>query len=287
MAELAYMTETADEGLSLQEMPVDSERPKSLIVLKGPDAGSCSDDELIARLMLGDAEALEILYRRHATAMISVAASVLRDRSSSEDVVHDVFVLLGERVQSYRPDRGTVAAWLSTITRNLAIDRARRQARTSSTTIETALRSVADETRSPEMSAEWTMTHPRIARAIERLTADQRRTLEVMFFDGLSFAEVAEAEGTPIGTVKSRAARAIAALRDELRDDRPRHRRRARRTGGQTPISHAPESAQEPPPQAATSARAPSTIPPVSDVYVTDVAIDADPYTPRVAYLGS
>jgi RNA polymerase sigma-70 factor (ECF subfamily) len=280
---LVYKADMTDgQDKSSEELAAETGRPKSLIVLRAPDsAATSSDDELIARLALGDTESLEILYKRHTSTLLGVAGAVLRDRALAEDVVHDVFVALGERVQSYRPERGSVPAWLATITRNLAIDRARRHARTSSTTIEVALRCVADETRSPEMSAEWTMTHPRIARAIDRLTADQRRTLEVMFFDGLSFAEVAEAEGTPIGTVKSRAARAIAALRDELRDDRPRRRRRPRKLG------EAITSSERAPAVVPTR----STIPPVSDVYVADEAgaDEADeepvPNTPRVAYL--
>ncbi len=79
----------------------------------------------------GDPGAVATLYDRHAAVLFPIALRILRDRAEAEDVLHDAFVLVGERAPQYSASRGTVHAWLVTMVRNLAIDRTRRRERRS------------------------------------------------------------------------------------------------------------------------------------------------------------
>lgn len=173
----------------------------------------------MARILAGDDAALAELYDRHAPFAFGVALKILRSQDEAEDVVHDAFVAIVERADQFRPDRGSVAAWLVTTVRNLALDRARRRTRRAQITDEELRHEPAEPVLDPE-SVSW-LTHRRAAVlvALAAIPTAQRRTLEIAFFEGLTYPEIAEREGVPLGTVKSRAARALAALRAALEGD--------------------------------------------------------------------
>ena len=175
-----------------------------------------TDVEIVETIARGDLAAVGELYDRYATMLFPMLVRIIRDRAEAEDVLHDAFVLVGERASQYVSTRGSVASWLVTMVRNLAIDRTRRRERR-------AARAKADASERPaheEAADEGTIdaeTDARLLRsALASLPEAQRATLEKAFYDGLSYPEIAEAEGVPLGTVKSRAARAIAALRETL-----------------------------------------------------------------------
>ncbi|APR83513.1 RNA polymerase sigma-70 factor [Minicystis rosea] len=173
----------------------------------------------MARVLAGDDSGLSELYDRHAPFVFGVALKIVRGQEEAEDVVHDAFVAIVERADQFRPERGSVAAWLVTTVRNLALDRARRRIRRAQITDEELRHEPADPVLDPE-SLSW-IEHRRAAviEALALVPEAQRRTLEIAFFEGLSYPEIAEREGVPLGTVKSRAARALAALRAALEGD--------------------------------------------------------------------
>jgi RNA polymerase sigma-70 factor (ECF subfamily) len=178
-------------------------------------APSDSDADVLARIAAGDAEALGALYDRYATTLFPVALRIMRVRAEAEDVLHDAFVVVSERAAQYAPERGAVSAWLVTLVRNLCIDRARRRDRRGQLLQREA--AVPDSgPRSPESQADASAERARVRAALSSLPEAQRDTLLVAFFDGLSYPEIAERDGVPLGTVKSRAARAMAALREAL-----------------------------------------------------------------------
>lgn len=177
---------------------------------------SVQDEELIALVVNGETAAVGDLYDRHAAALIAVALRVLRARSDAEDVVHDVFVSLPERAKGYSPARGSVLAWLVIVVRNLAIDRVRRQGRRSEIEQTTIAHELPPETPNPEVDLETRMRWQAIRGALAALPAQSRETLEIAFFEGLSYPEIAARDGVPLGTVKSRAARALTALAQAL-----------------------------------------------------------------------
>ncbi len=185
-----------------------------------------SDVELLELLSAGDLDAAATLYDRYAPMLLALSMRILRERAEAEDVLHDAFVTMHARAAQYSADRGSVVAWLVTLVRNLSIDRTRRRDRRG-----TILRRAAAEgaggggvtglsvpalTRDPEALLSDATTHARVRRALAKLPEVQRQTLEVAFFEGLSYPEVSEREGVPLGTIKSRAARALGSLREAL-----------------------------------------------------------------------
>lgn len=177
------------------------------------------DAAAMARLVAGDDAAVAELYDRHAAFAYGVAHRIVRRDEEAEDVVHDAFVAVVERADQFQPERGTVAAWLVTTVRNLALDRARRRARRAQITDEELRHEPPPEVLDPESIAWIERRRAAVVEALARVPEAQRRTLEIAFFEGLSYPEIAEREGVPLGTVKSRAARALAAMRASLEGD--------------------------------------------------------------------
>jgi RNA polymerase sigma-70 factor (ECF subfamily) len=183
-----------------------------------------TDVELLQRIASGDVLAVAELYDRHARMLLGLSLRIVRDRSEAEDVVHDAFVVVGERAKQYIPERGAVGAWLVTLVRNLSIDRTRRRERRGAIARDVLAydpEALAAATPvDPETRAAGADDRERVRRALSSLPDVQRATLETAFYEGLTYAEIALREGVPLGTIKSRAARGLAALRDALGDER-------------------------------------------------------------------
>jgi RNA polymerase sigma-70 factor, ECF subfamily len=174
------------------------------------------DGEAMRRIREGDEAAIGELYDRYSPVALGMALKIVRDEGEAEDVVHDAFVAVVERADQYRPERGSVVAWLVTTVRNLALDRARRRIRRAQITDDELRHEPAEPIADPELLS-WLGAERRLVRkALDALSPAQRSTLEIAFFEGLSYPEIAERENVPLGTVKSRAARALAALRAVL-----------------------------------------------------------------------
>lgn len=174
------------------------------------------DARAIQRLCQGDEGAVGELYDRYAAVAYGLALKIIREEPEAQDVVHDAFVAIVERAAQYRAERGTVAAWLTTTVRNLALDRMRRRVRRAQITEEDLRHEPVELSADPEALAWIERDREAVRGALSRLSPSQRETLEIAFFEGLSYPEIAEREGVPLGTVKSRAARALAALRSVL-----------------------------------------------------------------------
>ena len=164
----------------------------------------------------GDVRAVGELYDRYAPTLFPIALRIIRDRSEAEDLLHDAFVAVNERANQYAADRGTVIAWLVTLVRNLSIDRTRRRERRGTLAREVLPHEPPASVRDPERLTSDASEREKIHRALATLPEAQRQTLEVAFFEGLSYPEIAARENVPLGTIKSRAARALSALRDAL-----------------------------------------------------------------------
>jgi RNA polymerase sigma-70 factor (ECF subfamily) len=184
---------------------------------------NAADVELLRRIAGGDVRAVAELYDRHARMLMALALRIVRDHSEAEDVVHDAFVIVGERARQYVPERGAVGAWMVTLVRNLSIDRTRRRDRREAIARDVLVHepepAAAAARLDPEAQASGAADRERVRRALATLPDVQRATLETAFYEGLTYAEIAEREGVPLGTIKSRAARGLAALRDALGDE--------------------------------------------------------------------
>jgi RNA polymerase sigma-70 factor, ECF subfamily len=175
-----------------------------------------SDAELLTQIAAGDVRAVGELYDRYASTLFPITLRIVRDRTEAEDILHDAFVAVNERAAQYAPDRGSVIAWLVTLVRNLSIDRTRRRERRGSLARDVIAHEPPASARDPERLTSEASEREKIRRALSTLPEAQRQTLEVAFFEGLSYPEIAARENVPLGTIKSRAARALAALREAL-----------------------------------------------------------------------
>jgi RNA polymerase sigma-70 factor (ECF subfamily) len=160
----------------------------------------------------GAVEAVGVLYDRHSSILFPIARRIAK--GEAEDVLHDVFVSLPDRAKSYTAARGNVAAWLIIVVRNLALDRVRRRGRHAE--IEREVAEPAPPAPSPEATADLSLRSTKLHAALAELTALERETLDAAFYEGLTYSEIAERQGVPLGTVKSRVARAFAELRKVL-----------------------------------------------------------------------
>jgi RNA polymerase sigma-70 factor (ECF subfamily) len=141
--------------------------------------------------------------------MLATAIRVLGSSREAQDLLHDVFLEAWEHAREYDPARGTVRAWLFVRLRSRALDRMGRASRTRE-------RSIADHELSEELDilgvASNTDDHLAMKQALSTLSPDVRQALDWTYFEGLTAREIADRAGVPVGTVRSRLARGIAAL---------------------------------------------------------------------------
>jgi RNA polymerase sigma-70 factor, ECF subfamily len=180
---------------------------------------SITDAVLMTRAAAGDREAVAELYDLYAPVLVPIARRIVGTSAEAEDVLHDAFVSLDARARHYSAERGSVLAWLAILVRNLSIDRIRRRdTRRAVDDPNAALASLVEFTwANPEQAAILASIRDRVLNALVSLTPTYRVTLELAFFEGLGYAEIAEREGIPVGTVKSRVSRAIALLGKALK----------------------------------------------------------------------
>ncbi|MEO7731249.1 MAG: sigma-70 family RNA polymerase sigma factor, partial [Kofleriaceae bacterium] len=164
------------------------------------------DEALVVAMVAGDRAALAELYERHSGLLLGLALRIVREKREAEDLLHDVFLEAWRSAKDFDPKRGRVRTWLAIRMRSRALD-LQKSARVSRNTGDAGLDFVVDDSEgaSPD--------HGRIRTALAELGQDQRKVLELAYFEGLSCTEIAERIAIPVGPVKSR----IAAGLDRLR----------------------------------------------------------------------
>jgi len=181
-------------------------------------AVSEADRALIARIERRDADALAELYDRYSSRLMGLAQRIVGDTGEAEEVLQELFLWVWRSAGSFDASRGSVIAWLLVATRSRAIDRvrARRPAARAGLRSVDAVPEAAgpQDVEADSADREW----ERLCRsAISELPEDQRRTLELAYFEGLTHQEISEQTGTPLGTVKTRVRLGLMKLRDRVR----------------------------------------------------------------------
>ena len=186
-------------------------------VLDDPDHDDSSDPlgTLLSRAGRGDQSAFAELYDQLAPLLHGVVLKVVRDPSQSEEVTQEAFIELWKLAPRYDPSRGSVRSWAATLAHRRAIDRVRsEQASRDRTEREAHKRPIQSSDVAEQVVANIDGT--RVRRALERLTEMQRQAVELAYFGGHSYREVALLLDVAEGTIKTRIRDGMIRLRDEL-----------------------------------------------------------------------
>ena len=175
--------------------------------------GPSADGRLVEAVAGGSRDALAALYDLHAPIVLGLAKRMLRDRAAAEDLVHDVFLELWQHAAEFDAARGSVRAWIVVRARSRALDRLGRSARDARAVDRVAL-DLDGGAATPGVQAAIDGAHVR--RRLSALPDDLRAVLDLAYFEGLSATESATRLELPVGTVKSRLARALHHLREAL-----------------------------------------------------------------------
>lgn len=176
-----------------------------LAALTPTDSREVSPDAtLVNRLLHKDVSAFEQLYNRHSRIVYSLVLRILQQAGTAEEVVQDVFLQLWRNAARYDAARGPFVPWLLTLARNRALDHLRlkseRQRRQEDQTDELPAVTVAPEY---EQRLDEKRRVERVRALLGVLSPQQRRAIELAYFQGLSHTEIAETLKEPLGSVKS------------------------------------------------------------------------------------
>ncbi len=170
----------------------------------------------LRRVAQGDRQAFEDVYHRTAPKLFGLCLRVIGNRAQAEDVLQEVYCAVWRKAALFDGDRGSAVTWLITITRNLAIDTHRKSGSATLVPIEAVIM-VADAAPSACATIERDDELYRVQRCLDHLGARDVAALQRTFFEGATYAELAQAASIPVGTMKSRIRRALLRLRDGLK----------------------------------------------------------------------
>lgn len=181
-----------------------------------PRLGDLSDEALLAGLAVGEAGADAAFVARFQRRVYGLAFSLVGDRSMAEEVAQEALLRAWRHASVFDARRGSVATWVLTITRNLAIDALRLRRATPADPVSLLMANLVDPARGPAEAAAANDDVERLRRAVADLPADQRRALVLATFYGHTAAEIADSEHIPLGTAKTRIRAGMTKLRAAL-----------------------------------------------------------------------
>jgi RNA polymerase sigma-70 factor (ECF subfamily) len=171
-------------------------------------------ERLLALTALGDRRAFDTLYQRTNAKLFGVCLRILQDRAEAEDALQDAYVKIWRYAERYAAARARPMTWMIAIARNLCIDRLRSR-RSPAAALEAAA-AVEDAALRPDERAMARGEAKRLMDCIRGLGDGEARLIRIAYFGGLTYAALAERDGLPLGTIKSKMRRALAALRECL-----------------------------------------------------------------------
>lgn len=180
---------------------------------------SIPDETLLNHLHAGDREALAVLFRRFARVVRTVAWRILRDESEADDLLQEVFLFIFRKAALFDASRGSARSWIVQVTYHRAIDRRRylisRRFYSSLDFGDSAIGSteLGAEIAFYEQSMEGTFGTAMLKKIDESLSEDQRRTIQLHFFEGYTLEEIAGRTGQSIGNVRNHYYRGLDRMR--------------------------------------------------------------------------
>jgi RNA polymerase sigma-70 factor, ECF subfamily len=168
------------------------------------------EQQLVDGLLAGNEDAVRALYARFARPIFTLGLRLLGSAEAAEELTQDVFLMAWRKAARFDASRGRLSTWLMTIAHNLAVDRLRRETGVTRPTLV-----LVDEV--PEVASageeEPFIERDAAVRALSTLSDAEQRLLARTYFGGLTAREIAEADGIPLGTVKTRLRTALIKVR--------------------------------------------------------------------------
>ena len=176
-----------------------------------------TNEDLLVRAGRGDRDAFSTLYDQIASAVFGLARRVVRDQQLAQDVVQEAMVEVWRQAPRFDPDKGNAMGWIATITHRRAVDRVRSEQSRHDRELATA-KNEQRTTNGDEISAGVVRdaTRQELCDALGQLTDLQRQVIQLAFYDGRTYTEVAELLNIPVGTAKTRIRDGLIRLRDAV-----------------------------------------------------------------------
>jgi RNA polymerase sigma-70 factor (ECF subfamily) len=175
--------------------------------------------DLLARVAQRERVAFEELYARYRNILYATALKFLKDDADAQDVVQEVFIQIWDKAKLYDPAKGKPLTWALTLTRNRSIDRIRAIQRRTRLRDDFQKESTVDESagiREALSEVDASEKGQVLRDAVNRLSPQQRKVIELAYFRGYTQSEIADRLGEPLGTIKARARRALLKLKETL-----------------------------------------------------------------------
>jgi RNA polymerase sigma-70 factor (ECF subfamily) len=170
------------------------------------DLAPPTDEALIRRIENRDEGALDEVYRRHVRGVYGLVFRILGEATAAEDVVQEVFLKLWRQPASYNAERGSLSSWLLGVAHNRAIDVLRRRRTHPEARLPdpSEFDVVPDGALDPSDIAGLRELSEAVRLALTRIPEEQRRAIEMAFFEGKTHVEISDELGEPLGTAKTR-----------------------------------------------------------------------------------
>lgn len=172
--------------------------------------------ELMGRVALGDQEAFTAVFEAVSGPVLGLVRTVLRDPAQSEEVAQEVLVEVWRTAARYEPSRGSVLAWVMTLAHRRAVDRVRSEQAAANREKRVALLEHTATYDEVVEQVESRLEREQVRRCLRGLTELQRQSVDLAYYRGLTYREVAELLAVPLGTVKARMRDGLIRLRDCL-----------------------------------------------------------------------
>jgi RNA polymerase sigma-70 factor, ECF subfamily len=182
-------------------------------------ADDSTESRIIEQLRRRDPDGLAGAYDLYARTVFALLLRITRDKAAAEDLLQELFLRVWNRGRDFDSRKGTLGVWIMAIARNMAID----HVRSAQTRFSSRVRPMdhveglcfAHDPTGPEMRIHDVRT---IREAFAALNAEEKRVMELAYFEGFSQSEIAERLQQPLGTVKSRMRSALQRLRTAMKE---------------------------------------------------------------------
>ena len=172
----------------------------------------------LAAVARGEQAALRDIYQSTSAKLFGVCLRICQDREIAEDILQQVYIKVWDRAGRFDADRASPVTWLCAIARNTAIEWL-RASRTASHLPESAAAAVADDAPLAWQAIEADQERARIFDCLDALDERPRRAIHAAFYDGFTYAQLADSMAVPLGTLKSWVRRGLIQLKECLGHD--------------------------------------------------------------------